>query len=304
MSSSRAYKLCPEALFIRPRFDVYRAVSAQIREIFLEYTDLVEPLSLDEAFLDVTENKKGMSSATLIAQEIKKKIYGKTNLTASAGVSFNKFLSKVASDIDKPNGLTVITPEEADEFIDKLPIRRFFGIGEVTEKKMLDMGIKTGSDLKKIDKSRLIELFGKVGDHYYDIVHGEDSRPVNPHRIRKSIGKETTLNEDIDNIEQVIEILNQLALEVEELLKKHDIKGKTVTLKIKYFDFQNITRNITVEKPIIQRADIMKYIKELLGKTDAGRKKVRLLGITISNFLDEDITTSKSVQLHLPFPNS
>ena len=232
MSSSRAHKVCPEAIFIRPRFDVYRAVSAQIREIFLEYTDLVEPLSLDEAFLDVTENKKGMSSATLIAQEIKKKIYGKTNLTASAGVSFNKFLSKVASDIDKPNGLTVITPEEADEFIDKLPIRKFFGIGEVTEKKMLDMGIKTGSDLKKIDKSRLIELFGKVGDHYYDIVHGEDSRPVNPHRIRKSIGKETTLNEDIDNIEQMIEILNQLALEVEELLKKHDIKGKTFTLKV------------------------------------------------------------------------
>ena len=303
MSSSSAHKVCPEAIFIRPRFDVYRAVSAQIREIFLEYTDLVEPLSLDEAFLDVTENKKGMGSATLIAQEIKKKIYEKTNLTASAGVSFNKFLSKVASDIDKPNGLTVITPEEADEFIEKLPIRKFFGIGEVTEKKMFDMGIKTGSDLKKIDKSRLIELFGKVGDHYYDIVHGEDNRPVNPHRIRKSIGKETTLNEDIDNIEQMIDMLNQLALEVEELLKKHDIKGKTITLKIKYFDFQSITRSITVEKPIILRADIMKYIKGLLDKTEAGIRKVRLLGITISNFLDEDITTNKSTQLRLPFPS-
>lgn len=304
MSSQRAHKLCPEAIFIPPRFDIYRAVSVQIKEIFYEYTDLIEPLSLDEAFLDVTENKKGMSSATLIAQEIKKKIYKKTGLTASAGVSFNKFLSKVASDINKPNGLTVITPEDADKFIDKLPIRKFFGIGEVTEKKMLDMGIKTEADLKKIGKSKLIELFGKVGEHYYNIVHGEDNRPVNPHRIRKSIGKETTLNEDINNIEQMIDILNQLALEVEELLKKHDVKGKTITLKIKYFDFQNITRIITVEKPIILRADIMKHVKVLLGKTDAGRKKVRLLGITISNFLDEDITGNKSMQLHLPFPNS
>ena len=301
MSSSSAYKLCSKAIFIRPRFDVYRAVSSQIREIFHEYSDLVEPLSLDEAFLDVTENKKGMSSATLIAQEIKKKIYKRTSLTASAGVSFNKFLSKVASDINKPNGLTVITPEEADEFIEKLPIRKFFGIGKVTEKKMLDMGIKTGSDLKKIDKSKLLKIFGKVGDHYYNIVHGNDNRPVNPHRIRKSIGKETTLNEDIDNIDQMFDILNQLALEVEELLKKHDIKGKTITLKVKYSDFQSITRSITVERPVIRRADIMKCIKGLLEKTDAGEKKVRLLGITISNFLGENIKTDKGKQLLLPF---
>jgi DNA polymerase-4 len=303
MSSRSAYKLCPKAIFIRPRFDIYRAVSAQIREIFYEYTDLIEPLSLDEAFLDVTDNKKRMRSATLIAQEIKNKIYKKTGLTASAGVSFNKFLSKVASDMNKPDGLTVITPEEANEFIDEIPIRKFFGIGEVTEKKMLDMGIKTGADLKKIDKSKLIEIFGKVGGHYYNIVHGEDDRPVNPYRIRKSIGKETTLGEDIDNKEQMIDILNQLALEVEGLLKKHDVKGKTITLKIKYFDFQNITRSITVEKPVILRADIMKHIKVLLGKTDAGRKKVRLLGIAISNFLDKDIKVNKGRQLNLPFSN-
>jgi DNA polymerase-4 len=304
MSSSRARKVCPEAIFIQPRFDVYRAVSTQIREIFLEYTDLVEPLSLDEAFLDVTENKKGVGSATLVAQEIKKKICEKTNLTASAGVSFNKFLSKVASDIDKPNGLTVITPEEADEFIEKLPIRKFFGIGEVTEKKMLDMGIKTGSDLKKIDQSKLVELFGKVGDHYYNIVHGKDNRPVNPNRIRKSIGKETTLNEDIDNIDQVIDILNQLALEVEELLKKHAIKGKTITLKVKYYDFQSITRSITVESPVVRKKDIIECIKGLLEKTDAGGKKVRLLGITISNFLGKNIKTAKRRQLLLPFSES
>jgi len=304
MSSQRAHKLCPEAIFIPPRFDIYRAVSAQIREIFYEYTDLVEPLSLDEAFLDVTDNKKRIPSATLIAREIKKKIYEKTGLTSSAGVSFNKFLSKVASDINKPNGLTVITPEDADEFIDKLPIRKFFGIGEVTEKKMLDLGIKIGSDLKKIDKSKLIGLFGKVGEHYYTIVHGEDNRPVNPHRIRKSISKETTLDEDIDNTEQMIDILNQLALEVEELLKKHDVKGKTITLKIKYFDFRNITRSITAEEPVVLSADIMKHIRELLEKTEAGKKKVRLLGITISNFVDKDIRVNKGMQLHLPFPNS
>lgn len=304
MSSHRAHKLCPEAMFIPPRFDIYRAVSAQIREIFYEYTDLIEPLSLDEAFLDVTENKKGMSSATLIAQEIKKKIYEKTGLTASAGVSFNKFLSKVASDMNKPDGLTVITPEEANEFIDKLPIRKFFGIGKVTEKRMLDMGIKTGADLKKVDKKKLVTLFGKVGEHYYNIVHGEDDRPVNPYRIRKSIGKETTLSEDIDSKEQMIDILNQLALEVEELLKKHDVKGKTITLKIKYFDFQNITRSITAEKTVVLSADIMKHIRELLEKTEAGKRKVRLLGITISNFADKDIKVNKSMQLHLPFPNS
>jgi DNA polymerase-4 len=301
MSSRSAYKLCPEAIFIPPRFDKYNAVSAQIREIFHEYTDLVEPLSLDEAFLDVTENKKGMSSATLIAQEIKKKIYKKTGLTASAGVSFNKFLSKVASDMNKPDGLTVITPREANAFIDKLPIRKFFGIGAVTEKKMLGMGIKTGADLKKVDKAKLVTLFGKVGEHYYDIVHGEDNRPVNPYRMRKSIGKETTLNEDIDNKEKMLEILNQLALEVEALLREHELTGKTVTLKIRYFDFQNITRSISLAKPVAGISDIMKHIKELIEKTEAGQKKVRLLGITISNFADKDSGGTKGRQLHLPF---
>ena len=166
------------------------------------------------------------------------------------------------------------------------------------------MGIKTGADLKKVDKSKLVTLFGKVGEHYYGIVHGEDDRPVNPYRIRKSIGKETTLSEDIDSKEQMIAILNQLALEVEELLKKHNVKGRTITLKIKYFDFQNITRSITAEKPVVLGADIMKRIRELLEKTEAGKRKVRLLGITISNFADKDTKANKSMQLHLPFPNS
>jgi DNA polymerase-4 len=302
MPSSRAYKLCPEAVFIGPRFDVYRSVSRQIRALFNAYTDLVEPLSLDEAFLDVTVNKRGIASATLIAQEIKAKIFKKTALTASAGVSFNKFLSKVASDMNKPDGLTVITPEEADAFIDRLPIRKFFGIGKVTERKMLEMNIKRGADLKKIDRARLIKLFGKVGGHYYSIVHGEDTRPVNPHRERKSLGKETTLNEDIDSKEQMVAILSELALEIEASVKKNRLYGKTVTLKVKYSDFQSITRSRTLEKPVVLSRDIIKHIKELLEKTDAGRKKVRLLGITISNFLEKAIKPTQGKQLHLPFP--
>ena len=212
MASSTAYRLCPDAVFIRPRFDMYRAVSEQIREIFCEYTDLVEPLSLDEAFLDVTENYLGMPSATLIAREIKKKIYERTGkLTASAGVSFNKFIAKVASDMNKPDGITVITPGMADEFIDRLPIRKFFGVGKVTEEKMLGFGIKTGADLKKFNKEKLIQLFGKSGSYFFNIAHGDDERPVEPNRIRKSIGKETTLIEDIDDTNQMVEILAHIS---------------------------------------------------------------------------------------------
>jgi DNA polymerase-4 len=304
MSSSRAYKLCPEAVFIGPRFDVYRQVSVQIREIFSQYTDLVEPLSLDEAFLDVTVNKKGIGSGTFIAREIKGKILKKTTLTSSAGVSFNKFLSKVASDMNKPDGLTVITPEGADRFIDLLPIRKFFGIGKVTEKKMLEMNIQRGADLKKVDREMLIKLFGKPGGHYYSIVHGEDTRPVNPHRSRKSLGKETTLDKDSDSREQMIAILEELALQVETLVQKNRLYGKTVTLKVKYSDFQSITRSITVETPVVLRTDIVKHIKELLRRTDAGRKKVRLLGITISNFPGKDVKPTNGKQLLLPFLQS
>ena len=216
MASSTAYRICPDAVFIRSRFDVYRAVSSQIREIFCEYTDLVEPLSLDEAFLDVTQNYKGMPSATLIAREIKRKVYDRTGgLTSSAGVSFNKFLAKVASDINKPDGITVITPDMADEFIDRLPIRKFFGVGKVTEEKMFSFGIKTGADLKKFKKEKLIHLFGRSGNYFYDTAHGLDDRPVEPNRIRKSIGKETTFSEDINNTDQMIEVLENIAAKLE-----------------------------------------------------------------------------------------
>ena len=302
MASSTAHRLCPGAVFIRPRFDVYKSVSSQIRGIFCEYTDLVEPLSLDEAFLDVTQNRKGMNSATLIAREIKKKIYERTGkLTASAGVSFNKFLAKVASDVNKPNGIMVIPPEAAEEFIEQLPIRKFFGVGRVTEEKMHGLGIKTGADLRKFDKTRLIQLFGKTGGYYYDIAHGLDERPVDPNRIRKSIGKETTLPEDIDDIEQMVEILENLSFKVENSLVRSEARGRTVTLKVKYFDFKSITRSITVEDPVESAATIMKYVNPLLLKTAAGEKKVRLLGITISNFDGQDACCNRCGQLLLPF---
>jgi DNA polymerase-4 len=310
MASVTAYRLCSDAVFIRPRFDVYRAVSSQIREIFCEYTDLVEPLSLDEAFLDVTQNYKGMPSATLIAQEIKRKVYDRTGgLTSSAGVSFNKFLAKVASDINKPDGITVITPEMADEFIDKLPIRKFFGVGKVTEEKMLNIGIKTGADLKKYKKEQLIQIFGKSGNYFYDIAHGLDDRPVEPNRIRKSIGKETTFSEDINDTDQMIEVLEDIAAKLENSLIKKDAKGRTITLKMKYFDFQSITRSITIDEPADSASVIMKYVRPLLSKTEAGEKKVRLLGISISNFDDQETNSGKVCkyrQLPLPFkfPNA
>jgi DNA polymerase-4 len=286
MPSNTAYRLCPHAVFVKPRFSVYQEVSRQVREIFREFTDLVEPLSLDEAYLDVTENKKGIPLATEVAQQILREIRKRTRLTASAGVSFNKFLAKVASDVNKPNGITVVTPKMADRFIDRLPIGKFYGVGKVTERKMLEMGIKTGADLKQLDQEELLSRFGKAGGYYYNIVRGLDHRPVNPHRIRKSIGQERTLDQDIDDKQQMLDILEKLAAGVEKYLKKHDITGQTITLKIKYYNFKSITRSITVQEPVNGAAAIMTYIPPLLDKTDAGRLKVRLLGISLSKLSD------------------
>ncbi len=303
MASARALKLCPHAVFLRPRFDAYKYVSLEIREIFHEYTELVEPLSLDEAFLDVTKNKKNMASATLIAREILKKIYDKTGrLTASAGVSFNKFLAKVASDYHKPHGITVVTPEQADEFIEKLPIRKFFGVGRVTEKRMNDLGVKTGADLKRMEREKLIALFGKAGNYFYDIAHGKDHRPVRSDWIRKSMGKETTLKKDINDKGRMLEILEGLAQRVGSLLEREERKAMTVTLKVKYFDFQSITRSVTTREPVSDAAAIMNYIPDLLEDTEAGKRKVRLLGVTVSSFLDDPSRVKKWRQLPLPFP--
>ena len=229
-------------------------------------------------------------------------IYERTGkLTASAGVSFNKFIAKVASDVNKPDGITVITPDMADEFIAGLPIRKFFGVGKVTEEKMLNHGIKTGADLKKFAMEQLIQLFGKSGGYFYNIVHGMDDRPVEPNRVRKSYGRETTLLEDIDDIEMMLEVLEGIAFELENSLKKRDARGRTITLKIKYFDFQSVTRSITITEAADRASVIMEHIKPLLDKTEAGQKKVRLLGISLSNFEDQDRDNNSCGQLPLPF---
>ena len=299
MSSAKAYKLCPSAIFVRPDFSKYKRASQQIRNIFKIYSDLIEPLSLDEAFLDVTVNKINNPSATIIAKKILTRIFAETKLTASAGVSYNKFLAKVASDINKPRGLFVIPPEKAISFIEKLPIRKFFGIGRVTEAKMFKLGIKNGSDLKKYSKIELFQQFGKFGEYYYDIVRGVDERPVNPARIRKSVGKEITLSNDTDNMQQILTLLEKLAAEVNRILIKNNISGKTITLKIKYHDFKIITRSLTLPFYLGHSHDIiMRHITILLRKTNAGKQKIRLLGITVSN-LDNNIP--EYIQTVFPF---
>jgi len=302
MPASRAYQRCPQAIFLKPRFEVYKAVSAEIRSVFHEYTDIIEPLSLDEAFLDVTANRKGDPSATLIAQAILKEIYDRTGqLTASAGVSFNKFLAKVASDYKKPRGLTVITPSQACYFIDRLPIRKFFGVGKVTEQKMHRLGIMTGADLKKLNREKLIAAFGKAGNYFFDIANCNDNRPVRPHRKRKSIGSETTMPYDMTDKSMIIDVLKKIAVKLEGRLRQSGRKGITVTLKVKYFDFKCITRSMTVTQPLTEAKVIMKYIRLLLHDTEVGLKKVRLLGITVSNFEDESIKRLKYIQIPLPF---
>jgi len=301
MASSTAYKLCKHAIFVPPRFDAYREASKQIRQIFYEYTDIVEPLSLDEAYLDVTENKKNNPIATLLAEEILKKIYEVTKLTASAGVSYNKFLAKVASDFKKPNGITVVTPKQASKFIDKLPIRKFYGIGKVTEQKMKKLGIYTGADLKICEEEELIRLFGKAGRYFHGIAHGIDNRAVSTYRKSGSIGKETTLSKDISDKTEILKILEKIAGRLEESLIKKSAKGYTVTLKLKYEDFVSITRSVTKQKPFTDSKTIMDQVEILLDKTEAGERKVRLLGITISKFNNPESKVLESTQLYLPF---
>jgi len=300
MPCAKAYRLCPQVIFVRPRFDSYREVSQQIRGIFQQYTDLVEPLSLDEAYLDVTINKPNIQSATWVAQIIRQKIKNETDLTASAGVSYNKFLAKIASDVKKPNGLTVVTPEQAEQFIAQLPIRRFHGVGRVTEKKMQNLGILTGADLRHHSLEELNKNFGKAGEYYFNIARGIDLRPVMPNRIRKSIGKETTLSEDSADLGQMLTIIGDLAEQVATLLQTKQTSGLTLTLKVKYADFQIATRSISCDHSIETAEEILSLAEKLLSKTQAEEKSVRLLGVTISN-LTTDIPAEETLQMRLPF---
>ena len=301
MSSVRAYRLCPQAIFVRPRFEAYRAVSLKIRQLFNEYTDLVEPLSLDEAFLDVTENKKNVEYATRVAREILSEISDRTGLTASAGVSYNKFLAKIASDVNKPAGLTVVTPEQAEAFIAKLPVRRFHGVGRVTEKRMQARGIACGGDLRRLSLEELQRLFGNSGEYFYKIARGIDDRAVVPNRIRKSIGKETTLNEDCTDKGEMMIILGKLAEQVAELTRVYKTSGLTLTFKARYDDFQSVTRSHTQADPIDDASTMLVLAEALLDKTEAGARPVRLLGLTVSNLIT-DVPLDQSLQMELPFP--
>ena len=286
-----AYKRCPYAVFVRPRFEVYKQVSYEIRQIFYKYTDLVEPLSLDEAFLDVTENKMNIKYATQVAKLIKKEIYETTGLTASAGVSYNKFLAKLASDYNKPNGLTVITKDNAQEFLDNLPIKKFFGIGKVTQKTLKSLGIENGYDLRQLDVNQLENIFKNRGYLFYQLARGIDYREVEPHRERKSIGAETTLTENLDiEDEKLIHILDELCEEVANRASYLNKKGKTVVLKIKYGDFTQITRSLSVNNPIASHEDIRINIYNLFKNIEHNHQGVRLIGVTLSNLIKEEVT--------------
>lgn len=299
MATATALKLCPSCILVRPDFNKYTAASGQINEIFHEYTNLVEPLSLDEAYLDVTGNFMCIPSATATAKEIKQRIFETTGLSASAGVSYCKFLAKIASGFKKPDGLTVVTPEKAQKFIDALPIGSFYGVGKVTEKYMHSIGIKTGADLRQKTVEFLTQHFGKSGPWFYDLSRGIDDSPVEPRWERKSIGREVTLPEDITDMARINEILEELCFDVEKDMKEANKRGMTITLKIKYFDFKQITRSVTINKRVQSGATIYSHIKELLENTLAGKKKIRLLGVSMHGFEDKQ-PAEKQGQLNLP----
>lgn len=286
ISGTLAKKYCPELIFMPLRFPRYKEVSNQIRKIFLEYTDLVEPLALDEAFLDVTENKKGNPSATLIAREIRQKIFEKTGLTASAGISINKFLAKIASDYNKPNGQKTINPDEVLPFLEQLEIKKFFGIGKVTADKMYRLGIFTGKDLKQKSEEFLTTHFGKSGKHYYQTVRGIHLSPVRPNRKIKSVGTERTFEENLSSEIFIVEKLEFITSDLEGRLKKYKVSGKTVTLKIKYSDFSQQTRSITLPYFISDKSLLLDQAKELLYQEKL-KDSVRLIGVSVSNLNSE-----------------
>ena len=304
ISGIQAKKLCPDLIFVRPRFDRYKEISKKIRKIFHDYTDLVEPLSLDEAYLDVTENKKGNPSATLIAQEIRKRIFEEVGLTASAGISVNKFVAKIASDYNKPNGQKTVNPDEVEAFLEKLDIKKFYGVGKVTAEKMYQLGIFTGFDLKQKPLEYLEKHFGNSGFHYYQICRGIHNSAVKPNRKIKSVGAERTFGENLSSEIFMEERLQSIAKELEKRLQKSKISGKTITLKIKYSDFTLQTRSKTLPYFVSDKNIILDVAKDLLYQ-ERLRNSVRLLGISVHNLNNEEKTKTelpqKSVSVQLKF---
>jgi len=282
MSGRLAIKLCPELIFVKTDFERYTEISKRIRKIFLDYTDLVEPLSLDEAYLDVTENKIGFPSASLIAKQIRQRIFNEVGLTASAGISINKFIAKVASDYNKPNGQKTVNPEDVLQFLEDLDIRKFYGVGKVTTEKMYQKGIFTGKDLKTKSLEYLDAHFGKSGRYYYHVVRGIHNSEVKPNRIRKSLAAERTFSENLSSEIFMLEKLEHIAEEVSKRLTKNKVTGKTITLKIKYSDFTLQTRSKTLPYYVSEKAIILETAKDLLYQ-DTLNNSVRLLGISLSN---------------------
>ena len=294
-----ARRKCPELIFVKPRFDVYREVSSQIREIFYEYTSLVEPLSLDEAYLDVTENRKSIPYATQVAREIRARIWQETQLTASAGISFNKFLAKMASDQNKPNGQFVITPETGPAFVESLPVGKFHGIGPATARKMNDLGIFIGLDLKAQSLSVLQERFGKAGTHYYWIARAVDDRPVRPDRIRKSVGAENTFEKDLVGFDEMRAALHPIIDKVWGYCERTSVRGRTVTLKVKFSDFQQVTRSRTLTGSIDSRSTLEQGSIDLLTTLFPLEKSVRLLGVSLSALNTDDEPESPQLSFEL-----
>ena len=297
MPSVTAARLCPDLIFVKHRFDVYRAVSAQIRDIFADYTPLIEPLSLDEAYLDVTDHLWPGQTATQVAREIRQRIWEVTHLTASAGVSYNKFLAKLASDQNKPDGLCVITPQRGPDFVLSLPVGKFHGIGPATAKRMNAMGIQTGADLRAQELAFLQRRFGKSGQYYWNISRGIDHRQVRPDRVRKSVGAENTYFTDLMTIEECHQALDPLADKVWRHVSKHELLGRTVTLKVKFADFQQVTRARSLPRPVASQTELLAISQELAAAVLPDPRGARLLGITLSSFAHE--TTEDSAQLDL-----
>ena len=297
MPSRLAVAKCPSLVFVRPRFDVYREISTQIHAIFERYTDLVEPVALDEAYLDVTENKQNIPYASTIARHIRAAILESTGLTASAGVSLNKFLAKMASGLNKPNGLSVILPEQAEAFVEALPVEKFHGIGEVTAAKMHELGIRTGAGLRVRSLTELTQHFGKVGQYYYKIARAQDNRVVEPNRIRKSIGAETSFALDLRSRSLMLVELEQIAQILKQRIDRHQASGRTLTLKVKFSDYQQITRSKTSLVPISELSAISLMARTLFEGIELDNRSIRLLGISLSNL--DNIKDSVVIQLPL-----
>jgi DNA polymerase-4 len=299
MPSVLAKRKCPDLIFVKPRFDAYKAISLQIREVFAEYTPIFEPLSLDEAYLDVTDNLKGISSATEIAEEIRARIYAETELTASAGVSYNKFLAKLASDHRKPDGLFVITPQMGPEFVETLPVRKFHGVGPATAAKMARLGIKTGLDLRVQSLAMLQQHFGKAGSYYYWVARGVDERPVRVNRIRKSVGAENTFPADLCTYEAAHGALREIVGKVWGYCERSGIRGRTVTLKVKFANFQQITRSRTGQTQIRTQSELEQVSNTLLEPLFPVAKGVRLLGVSLSSLMPEEPARKREFSLSL-----